>query len=250
MRTITAFILALSLLGLEASAQTLRGRIGGFVTDEAGSVIPGARVRLVDQDTNRERRSASDPDGQFLVVQLEPGRYMMEVERDGYRRHEQELVLLTNQELRVEVPLVEGRVRERVVVRAARSVLKTDSARMGGVIENHLVRGLPLDGRNFLELSLLLPGVTPAAQGSAASVRGDVAFNVNGAREDSNNYLLDGVYNGDPKLNAFAVNAGVDAIQEFEVATSSYDASFGRNAGGQVNVVLKSGGNAWHGTTY
>ena len=112
------------------------------------------------------------------------------------------------------------------------------------------MQGLPLDGRNFYDLSLLLPGVVPAAQGSAASVRGIFAINVNGAREDANDFLLDGVYNGDPKLNGTAVSPPVDAIREFEVLASTYDASFGRNGGGQVSVVLRSGGNQFHGTAY
>ena len=107
-----------------------------------------------------------------------------------------------------------------------------------------------MDGRNFYELNLLVPGAVPPAQGSAGSVRGDFAFSVNGAREDSNNFLLDGVYNVDPKLNTFAVRPPVDAIREFEIATSTYDAAFGRNPGAQVNVVLKSGTNDFHGSLY
>jgi len=231
-------------------AQTLRGRIGGFVVDENDTPVVGASVRVVEIATSRERKTASDPQGDFLVTHLLPGRYRLEVESPGFQQQARELVLLTNQELRVHVPLITGQRQDQIVVTAARSVLRTESAAVGGVLENHLVRGLPLDGRNFLELSLLLPGVAPAAQGSAAAVRGDVAFNVNGSREDSNNYLLDGVYNGDPKLNGFAVNAGIDAIQEFELAAGNYDASFGRNAGGQVNVVTARGGNQWHGSTY
>src|SRR5581483_7719140 len=103
---------------------------------------------------------------------------------------------------------------------------------------------------NFYQLSLLLPGTVTPAQGSAGSVRGDFAINVNGAREDSNNFLLDGVYNGDPKLNGVGLTSAVDALREFEVAESTYDASFGRNAGAQINVVTRSGGNAFHGTGY
>src|SRR3989441_11890339 len=123
-------------------------------------------------------------------------------------------------------------------------MVKKDSASLGTVIENRQVVGLPLDGRNFYELSLLVPGAVPPAQGSASSVRGDFAFSVNGAREDSNSFLLDGVYNFDPKLNSAGVNPPVDAIREFELLTSTYDASFGRNVGAQVNVVLKSGANS------
>src|SRR6185503_1417104 len=115
---------------------------------------------------------------------------------------------------------------------------------------NRQVSGLPLDGRNFYELTLLVPGAATAAPGSAGSVRGDFSFSVNGAREDSNNFLLDGVYNLDPKLNTFGVRPPVDAIREFEMLTSSYDASFGRNPGAQVNVVLKSGTNELHGSLF
>src|SRR5207237_7560161 len=85
---------------------------------------------------------------------------------------------------------------------------------------------------------------------SRGSVRGDFAFNINGAREDANNFLLDGVYNVDPKLNTFGVKPPVDAVQEFEILAGTYDASFGRNPGAQVNVVLKSGANRLHGTAY
>jgi hypothetical protein len=115
---------------------------------------------------------------------------------------------------------------------------------------NQQVVSLPLDGRNYYELSLLLPGVLPAAEGSAGSVRGDFAVNVNGGRDDGNNFLLDGVYNGDPKLNGVGVTSPVDAIREFEVSTAAYDASHGRNAAGQVSVVLKSGANGFHGSAY
>jgi hypothetical protein len=117
-------------------------------------------------------------------------------------------------------------------------------------LDNRQVTGLPLDGRNFFELSLLLPGVTPPAQGSAGSVRGDFAIHVGGAREDANQFLLDGVFNGDPKLNGIAVTPPVDAVREFEVVASAFDASFGRNAGGQVRVALKSGSNTFHGSAW
>src|SRR5262249_19946265 len=128
--------------------------------------------------------------------------------------------------------------------------LQKDTPSLGTVIENRQITGLPLDGRNFYELALLVPGTSPPAQGSAGSVRGDFAFSVNGAREDSNNFLLDGVYNVDPKLNTFGVRPPVDAIREFENLTSTYDPSFGRSAGAQINVVLKSGSNDFHGSIF
>ncbi len=246
------FLLVLSVIYLPwaAPAQSLRGSISGQVADASAKPVPGAQVRLVHEETNKSRTAVTDAQGEFVLSLLPSGSYRLEVERTGYRKHIQKLALEVNQELRVEVPLVSGNITESVVVTATPSLLKTESAAVGTVIENRLIQGLPLDGRNFLELTLLVPGAVPAAQGSAGSVRGDVALSVNGAREDSNQYLLDGVYSGDPKLNTFGVRPPVDAIREFEALTSTYDASFGRYAGGQINVVVKSGGNQLHGTVY
>ena len=109
---------------------------------------------------------------------------------------------------------------------------------------------LPLDGRNFLDLTLLAPGSAPAAQNSAGSVRGDFAVHLNGSREDANSFLLDGVYNFDPKLNGIAVRPPVEAIREFEVVASLPDASFGRSAGAQINVITRSGANQLSFTAY
>lgn len=236
--------------GLTASGQSYRGSIRGAITDNSQARLSGATVRLINSATNDIRTTTSSDAGEFIVSSLPPGSYRLEVERAAYKKYAQSLILQVNQELRINVVLDVGSIAEEVVVQALQTSLKRDSQAIGAVIENRQVTGLPLDGRNFLELSLLVPGAVPAAPGSAGSVRGDFAFNVNGAREDSNNYLLDGVYNVDPKLNTFSVKPPVDAIREFEVLTSSYDASFGRNAGAQINVVLKSGSNTYHGTVY
>jgi hypothetical protein len=231
-------------------AQSFRGSIGGQVVDDGGRPLASVQVTLVQQATGKKRVAYTDATGDFLFTLAPSGTYRLEAERSGYRKHLQDLTLQVNQELRVDVPLLPGSMTEQIVVTAARGLLRTDAAALGAVIENRQILGLPLDGRNFFELSLLLPGVAPAAPGSAGSVRGDVSMNINGAREDSNNFVLDGVLNVDPKLNAAALNPPVDAIQEFEVLTSSYDASFGRSGGGQVNVVLRSGSNQFHGAVY
>ena len=173
----------------------------------------------------------------IAVSALPPGPYRIEVEQTGYKKHSRLVVLQVNQELRVDISLEVGQISEEIIVTAPATQLRKDSSAIGTVIENRQISGLPLDGRNFLDLTLLVPGAAPAAQGSASTVRGDVALSVNGAREDSNSFLLDGVYNIDPKLNTAGVNPSVDAIREFEMLTSTYDASFGRNGGAQVNVV-------------
>jgi hypothetical protein len=231
-------------------AQIHRGLIRGRLTDLTGKAVPGVELTLTRTETGETRTATGSDSGEYAFTLLAPGRYRLEFVKSGFKKHEAEATLRVNQELRLDLALNVVGPEEIVTVTAPPAAVKRDSASLGAVIENRQITGLPLDGRNFLELSLLVAGAAPAAQGSAGSVRGDFAFNVNGAREDSNNFLLDGVYNVDPKLNTFGVRPPVDAVQEFEIITSGADASFGRNAGAQVNVILKSGTNSFHGTAY
>jgi hypothetical protein len=247
------FILSLLLtIPFSASGQTQSASLRGTVMDPNDAVIPGATVKAINIATNESRSLVSDDQGSFALTSLAPGSYRIEVEASGFARHIiTQVDLQVNQELRLDAHLEVGTIQDSPGdLYTPEPLLKQDSASIGTVIQKREITGLPLDGRNFYELSLLVPGAVPPAQGSAGSVRGDFAFSVNGAREDSNNFLLDGVYNVDPKLNTFAVRPPVDAIQEFETATSTYDAAFGRNPGAQVNVVLKSGTNELHGSLY
>ena len=243
-------ILALLLCGGGmARSQTVEGSLRLQIDDGTGAVA-GAAVEVVREETNHRRTGVADGDGHLLIPLLPSGTYRLEVSHAGYRKHVEKFSLRVNERLEIRMTLQPGELTEEVVVVESRGWLKRDSLALGSVIENSQVAGLPLDGRNFFELSLLLPGSAPAAPGSAGSVRGDFALNINGQREASNSFLLDGVYNGDPKLNGVGVNPPVDAIREFEVLMGTYDASFGRNVGSQINVVTKSGGNQVHGTVY
>ncbi|MCI0628785.1 MAG: TonB-dependent receptor [Acidobacteria bacterium] len=220
------------------------------MADAAQASLAGVQIELTNQATNETRRVRTGPEGEFVVPSLSPATYRLQIEHPGHRRSVRTFDLFINQDLRLDVLLELGTLQEEIVVSAAFTPVRKDSAAVGTVIENRQIVGLPLDGRNFLELSLLVPGAVPSAPGSAGSVRGDFALNVNGTREDANAFLLDGAYNVDPKLNTFGVKPPVDAIQEFEVLTSTHEAAFGRNSGGQVNVILKSGTNSFHGTVY
>lgn len=224
-------------------AQTLRGVI-------AGRTAPAATVTLRSAETGRVRTVKADAEGRFAVPSVAPGSYRLTADAGGFQGMARDLSLGVNQELEIELPLPPAGRRDVLEVRDAAPLLRTESAAAGGWIANHQLVDLPLDGRNYYELSLLMPGVTLPAQGSAGSVRGNFAMNANGAREDGNLFLLDGVYNADPKLNGVGITSPVDGIREFEVGTANYDASFGRNAGAQVNVVLKSGANEFHGAAY
>ena len=247
----TLFLLVLPLmLPIIVAAQTHRASLRGTIYDEKLSTIAGATITLKSLATGEIRTTTSGESGEYTIASIQPGLYELEIEMTGFAKRSQRLDLLVNEERRHDVTLNIGTLHPYEIDSTFEANLKKDTASLGTVIENRQVTGLPLDGRNFFELSLLVPGAVPPAQGSAGSVRGDFSFSVNGAREDANNFLLDGVYNIDPKLNTFGVRPSVDAIREFEMLTSTYDASFGRNPGAQVNVILKSGANDFHGSLF
>ena len=238
------------LVAAPLAAQPPGAAVRGIVRDGSGALAGGAKASVTQRETNLVRSVETAADGQFVFSALPPGPYRLEVTRAGFKSHIEEFELFVSQDLRLDVALQVGAPSEQVVVTAASIALERDSTAVGTIVENAQVVNLPLDGRNFLELALLVPGTTPAAQGSASSVRGDFAFTAAGGREDANGFLLDGVDNVDPKLNSPAVRPPVDAIREFEVLTSSYEPEIGRYGAGQVNVVLKSGTNSLHGTGY
>ena len=249
-QNVATVLVLLAAVHSTALVQAHLGSIRGIVRDPSGAVVAAASYRLASDATTRERVGITGPDGVFSIPQLEPGVYRLTVEVDGYKRSVSRAVLAVDQHLRLDLSLELGTVSEEVVVTAPDLPLDRMSMGLGTVLDNRLVQSLPLDGRNFLELALLAPGTAPAAPGSAGSVRGEFTFSANGAREDANGFLLDGAYNISATLNTMAIRPPVDAIEEFKVQAGGYDASFGRNAGSQVNIITKSGSNTITGTVY
>src|ERR1035437_8764243 len=216
------FSLALTLaVPMALPAQTVAGVISGVIKDAAGHPVASASVTITNQKTNAKRTATADANGEFILTLVPPGTYRIEARGGANLSYRVTIPLEVNQEMHLDLTLTAGG--DRVEVTATPPLVRAESSEMGGVIENRMVTGLPLDGRRFYDLCLLLPGVVPPAEGSAGSVRGALALNVNGAREDANNFLLDGAYNADPKLNGVGTTPSVDAVQEFEVATSTYD---------------------------
>ncbi|MCL4797904.1 MAG: TonB-dependent receptor [Bryobacteraceae bacterium] len=236
-------LLLLVLTAMCLPGQTLRGLI-------TGRTVPAAKVTVTSAETGRSRAAIALEDGRFTIPSLAPGMYRVSADAPGHQGLARDVTLAVNHEIDIDLPLLPLGRSDEIEVRDTAPLLRTESPAAGGWVAPHQVVDLPLDGRNYYELSLLMPGVTLPAQGSAGSVRGNFAMNANGSREDGNLFLLDGVYNADPKLNGAGITSPVDGIREFEVATANYDASFGRNAGAQVNVVLKSGTNEFHGAAY
>jgi len=252
MKTAKLLAILLWLLILQAAyPQSPSGTIRGQVSGAGGTFYPQARISAINEETGEKHETFSGADGEFSLPALPPGHYRLEAELTGFRGYVGKgISLRVGENLRIDIPLQPGGPSETITITVEQVLVRPDETSPRAVIENRQIVNLPLDGRNFLELSLTQPGTAPSAPGSPGSIRGEFTVNVNGAREDSNNFLLDGVFNNDPKLNSFAINPPVDAIREFEILTGTYDAAFGRSAGAQINVALKSGTNKFHGTAY
>ena len=242
---LTLLLVLFSALPLFASGPT--GTITGTISDPSGAVILKARVVVRNEATNATREARSNDDGDYTVALLPPGRYSVAVESAGFRRSIMHGVNLdVDQTVRVDLALVIGAITENVNVTGTPPIVQTDTSTLGQVVNNRLVQDLPLNERNFLSFALLVPGGELPAEGSQNSTQGG-SLDVNGARDQSNNFLLDGVDNTDPYINQYVALPSIDAIQEFKVQSGDYSAEFGRAGGAEINVVLKSGTNAFHG---
>jgi hypothetical protein len=262
MRLATAAVMlgvCLCALPSRALAQAT-GQIIGVVLDSSGSVVPGATVDVTNQATGQTRTAVSATDGRYTIPQLSPGVYQLRVTLTGFRTSVRDGVeVVVNESARADAQLQVGDVAAEVTVAAASPLVETANATLGVVIDRRKVVDLPLNGRNFTQLGTLIPGVVAppsalggqngdATPGGFGNVTG--GFNVNGMRNQSNNFLLDGATNNDSFNTGFVLRPPPDAIQEFKILTHSYDAEFGRNAGSVVNVVTKSGTNDWSGSAW
>lgn len=226
------------------------GTIAGTVTDPNGGAIPGAKVEIVNQGTGVVRAISTNAEGDYAVPLLPPGVYQIDVEASGFQRFvNKDVRLEVDQTVRVDAKLQLGTVAQTIEVTAAAPLVQTDSSSVGQVINEQAVSQLPLNERNFLQFTLLVPGAQMPSDGSQNSAQG-FAVSVDGAREQSNNFLLDGVDNNDLAINQYSTLPSVDGIEEFKVQSSNSEAEFGRSGGAQINVVLKSGTNNYHGTAF
>ncbi len=249
-RWLLAALLFVCVLISPLSAADSTGTITGTVTDPREAVVPKAHIRVRNEETNFIRETQTNDDGDYTVALLPPGRYQVTVEMQGFRKGVISGVIVNvDQTVRVDFPLVIGVAVEEVQITAAPPIVQTDTSALGQVINGRQLHELPLNERRFLNFALLVPGAQAPAEGSENSTEGG-AVSVNGAREQANVFLLDGVDNNDPYINQFAALASVEAIEEFKVQSGDYSAEFGRNSGAQVNVILKSGTNSFRGDLF
>lgn len=255
MKAIAAILVGVLLLALpgELGAQSsTTGQVAGTIKDPSGAVVPGAKVTLV-SEAGVKRAVESDATGYYIFPLIAPGVYKVEVNVTGFKPVAlDQVVVKITETTTVDVTLQVGPAEQVITVTAEAPLLQTTSPTTGRVIEETNIRQLPLPTRNFQQLLALQPGTIASLVNNTDLGRGDTSIWVNGQRSTSNNVILNGTEINSPGTNStpnIAVPA-TDAIQEFKVQTSLYDATQGRNAGGNVAAVTKSGSNDLHGNVY
>lgn len=235
----------------QAYAQSATATLFGSVLDQTGAPLADVRIRITKEETGISRTATSGPEGHFVFPLMTPGAYSAVAALPGFRTEIVKGIWLSVGEMAtLEFELKVGGIQEEITVVAERTLVEVETAALGSVVREEEMTSLPLNRRQYLELSLLGPGAAPPAAGSRLSVQANSGVNVSGGREASNNFLLDGVDNNDLFINRMVVNPSVDAIREFRIHSANYDAEYGRSGGAQVNVVTKSGTNRFHGSVY
>ena len=243
----------------EIYGQEFRATVAGTVTDAQGAVVPGAQVEIRNLETNVAVSTVTNESGSYVAPFVPPGRYSVGVSRDGFRRAVRDSVeLRVGDRLRIDFQLEVGAVTEQVTISAAAELLETATASKGQVIDSAKVRDLPLLGRNPFLLAAISAGVQYTPTRQSRSNRpfdngGMDNYSMNGGRQFTNEFLLDGVPDTNTETTGpsnLSFVPSPDATEEFKVQTNNYDAQYGRTGGGVVNVSLKSGTNQYHGSLY
>ena len=250
----TVLILVLSLWGHPVQAQVDQGTITGAVTDPTGAVIPNAKVTLTDTQTGLVLNTTSNQSGTYVFSPIKIGNYTVSASAPGFSQTSLSgLVLNVNQRLSADVKLQTGNVSQTVTVKAgAEQLLQSAQSSTGQTVSTQVINDTPLNGRNYVFVAQLTAGVTQS-NGSRGEGKGD--FSANGLRAEQNNFILDGVDNNSNEVDflngaSYVIKPPPDALAEFKVQTSDYDAQFGHSAGAVINASIKSGTNSLHGNLW
>src|SRR2546427_3640684 len=245
-----------SLLGQSGSTSALTGRI----TDPTGAVLPGVSVTVTSIATNQTRTVVSAEDGVYRVSLLDPGAYRVRFSAPGFKTKEvMSVTLAVTDTVALDQTLDVGATSEEITVEAVAETIQTATSTIGTTVSGNSIGNLPLVSRNFTAVLGMSAGVAVASTNGTSYGRGTLNMSVNGANPEKNNFQMDGVAINNAAGNNMAMDSGLytgiavpnpDAIQEFKIQTSTYDASYGRNPGANVNVVTKSGSNEFHGTLF
>ncbi len=246
--------ICLVLLALPVAAQN--ASVSGTVQDAQSAAIPNVTVTLTNLQTGVGQKTTTDMSGTYSFAFVKPGTYSLKAEQAGFKAFEQKsFVLGVDRRERIDITLQVGEPSTTVIVSSAPAAIQTESPALGSVVDNKKIVDIPLNGRFFLDLALLQAGtVVPSTNNrtflAVPSGIGAAGINASGTREDSTNYLVDGINLSDMVQNQITFQPNIDMIQEFKVQTNSFSAEYGRNAGIIINAVSKSGSNGLHGTAY
>ena len=264
MRTLPCFRAALWIVILMCvtapwvRAQGTSATITGTLKDPSGAVIAGSTVKAASVESGREWTTTSNEVGIYNLTALPPGQYTVSVEAAGFKRLVTNTITLeVNQVARVDLSLEVGTAADTVAVTGVAPLLDTETSQLGNVITGTTTVNLPLNGRNFAQLTLLAPGVVFFESDSFTNGQGNTGVNsssgrplVNGNRAQADNFRLDGLDANEAQDNLIAYYPSIDAIQEFKLITTNPPAEFGNSMGAIVNVTLKSGTNSFHGSVF
>jgi hypothetical protein len=243
------------LLAARAWCQALSGTIVGTVTDSAGAVVPNATVTLTNEGTKFVRTAPTNALGQYVASSIPTGSYTIAVEMQGFQKMVQEKIPLTAADtVTVDFKLAVGDVRQTVEVQATAPLLQSQTAAVSQLVTNRQIEEMPMNGRAFTSLLLLMPGAYSGSSGnldtSPYGMRGGTNFSVNGSSAQMNSYLIDGMVNRNLWLSTLIMVPPMYSIQEFRVMTSNYSAEYGAAAGAVTVVQTKSGTNDFHGSAF
>src|SRR5438132_8297107 len=251
---IVALLLALSVC---VAAQVTTADVVGRVTDSSGAVLPGVTIVIENLGTGATRSAVSRDTGDYVFNLLPAGRYGVRFELPGFKTFSvASIVLAAGDRARIDAQMTVGAVNETVNVEEQAPLLQTDTATLGTAITGRLVQDLPLNGRNYVQLTQLVTGVSSGpGNGLATGTRPDdrrlnSSYSVNGQDPVTNNNLIDGMDNNERFIGTIGVRPSIDAIEEFKVQTNLYSAEIGRTAAGVVNILTKSGTNMFHGSLF
>ena len=253
-------LLGLALGAIPVAAQDITGSIVGIVKDSNGAVVAGATATIKNADTNTVARTVNtNEEGLYSVPYLPAGRYEVTVEASGFKKFvKTDIELNVNARIAVDATLEPGAVSEQVIISAGAVQIETQTATAAGLVSGVEIRELPINNRNFVQLTTLMPGVSSNLSDqqyigttNPSGQTNTVNISINGARSSQNNWTVDGADNVDRGSNLTLLNyPSVDAIAEFKVLRNHYSAEYGRNAAGHVNVITKSGTSAFRGSAY
>lgn len=246
---VSLFVFALLVLGFSPSAwgQAASGKAFGTVVDQQGGAVPQATVSVTNEATNVSNSTVTNNEGYFEVLDLPIGTYAITVEHDGFTKFvSTSNKLLINESLKFEIVLKVGMPNQVVTVESQATQVETQNPTIGESVTSRPIVDLPLNGRNVLDLAELQPGVTVTNPDNA----GAGGVNIAGGRSDSVTYLLDGAMNNEIIANGVVLNPNPDTVQEFRILESNYTSEYGRNGGGIISVVVKSGTNSLHGSAF